>query len=135
MRRRHAGALALIEHWDAAASTREIRARDRVLVLFHASWCPYSRAFLATFEDAEPEANVPFAAVDLRHPMDARWDEHRIATVPTLVYFEHGEELERCDAVRGKGLKARDLDEILDTIAGIEEEPRLPKRMHGPRRA
>jgi hypothetical protein len=105
-----------------------------MLVLFHASWCPYSRAFLSLFERAEPDASVPFAMTDLRHPMDPPWDTHRIDVVPTLAYFEHGEELERVEAVRDKGLTQSDLEELLDTVDALQEEPRLPKRMHGPRR-
>lgn len=89
---------------------------------------------MPTFVGADPGANVPFARADISHPMDPRWDDHSIHTVPTLAYFEHGEELERVEGVRGRGLQLRDLDELLETIHGIEEEPRLPKRMHGPRR-
>lgn len=125
----------MIEDWAAATFDRELRERARILVLYYASWCPFSQAFLPLFEDAEPDANVPFARVDIAHPMDPRWDDRRISTVPTLVYYEHGEELERVDAVRRRGLAKRDLDELLETIDGIEEEPRLPKRMHGPRRS
>lgn len=124
-----------IEEWSADSFARELRSRDRALVLFYASWCPFSRSFMPLFEAAEPEASVPFVRADLRHPMDARWDDHRVHTVPTLVYFEHGEELERCDGIRGRGLSRRDLEEFLETVVGIQEEPVLPKRMHGPRRS
>lgn len=131
---RRAGGTALIEEWPAETFERELRARDRMIVLFHASWCPYSRLFLPEFERAEPDANVPLAKTDLAHPMDPRWDEFRILVVPTLVYFEHGEELERMEAVRHKGLTRRDMEEFLDSVDAIQDEPVLPKRMHGPRR-
>lgn len=105
-----------------------------MLVLFHASWCPFSRALLPLFESAEPEASVPFAKADLRRAMDPRWDEHRVHTVPTLVYFEHGEELERLDGVRRRGISRAEFEEFLAQVEAIQEEPVLPKRMHGPRR-
>lgn len=135
VRRRDAEARPLIEEWGGEAFSRELRSRDRVLVLFHASWCPFSRVFLPLFARAEPEASVPFARADLAHPMDPRWDEHRIHTVPALVYFEHGEELERLEAVRGRGITEGEFERFLDDVHGIQEEPVLPKRMHGPRRA
>lgn len=129
------GAAPLIEEWPSAYVARELAGRERVLVLFHASWCPYSRALMPLLDAAEPEASMPFARVDLGHPMDPRWDEHRVHTVPTLAYFEHGEELERLEAVRGKGLSRRDLEEFLVDVEAIQQEPLLPKRMHGPRRS
>lgn len=124
----------MIEEWSVEAFGRELHARDRALVLYFANWCPYSQAFLPLFDRAEPEATVPLVRADLRHPMDPRWDDHRIHVVPTLVYYEHGEELERLEAVRHKGLTASDLEEFIETVDAIQEEPVLPKRMHGPRR-
>lgn len=125
----------MIEDWPAQAFAAQLAGRERVLVLFHAGWCPFSRTFMPTFEKAEPEANVPFARADLRHPMDARWDAYRVHIVPTLAYYEHGEELERVDGIRHRGLSKRDLDEMLALVDSIQEEPRLPKRMHGLRRS
>lgn len=124
----------MIEEWPRDRFLDELRARDRALVLFYASWCPFSRIFLPQFEAAEPDAPVPFVRADLKHPMDARWDAYGIRAVPTLVYFEHGEEMERVDAVRGSGLTKRDLEDMLEYVAAYEDEPQLPKRMHGPRR-
>lgn len=125
--------MAFVEEWPAARFDAELRARERVLVLFDAAWCALARPFRAAFEAAEPEAPVPFARADLTRK-DARWDRYRILVAPTLVYYEHGEELERIEGVRGHGLLPEDLEEMLETIHAIEEEPRLPKRMHGPRR-
>lgn len=123
----------MIETWPLARFPRELRDRPRVLVLF-AGKGPRSRAFLPVFEGAEPEANVPFALAQIDRLDDPRRREHRVRTLPTLIYFEHGEELERMDGIPGRGLALRDLEELLAQIDAIEEEPLLPKRMHGPRR-
>lgn len=124
-----------MEEWSAAEFEATLADRARTIVLFGASWCAAARAFLPIFERAEPEAVVPFARTDLRRTLDARWERYDIDIVPTLTYFEHGEALERCDGVKGIGLSQRDLDEFMETVANLQEEPRLPKRMHGPRRA
>ena len=125
----------MMDEWSAAEFARELRERDRVLVLFHASWCPFSRIFRPIFEAAEPEASVPFATTDLSESADPRWDDFAIEVVPTLVYFEHGEELERLDGVRGRGISRAEFERFLDDVHAIQEEPVLPKRMHGPRRS
>ena len=124
----------VVDEWPASVFARELREREKVVVLFYGKWCKHSRDFLPLFDAAEPEANVAFVRADLTRD-DARWDAHNIEIVPTLVYFEHGEELERVDGLRGRGLSPSDLEEFLATVDGIQEEPVLPKRMHGPRRS
>lgn len=124
----------MVEAWPARASEALLRERDRVIVLFAGDWCPAARAFAPLFDAAEPEAVVPLARIDLRRALDRRWERYGIEVVPTLVYFEHGEELERCDGVPEHGLTVRDLEEFLETVASIQDEPVLPKRMHGLRR-
>lgn len=124
----------MIEEWPAEGFTRRLLERERIVVFYHAAWCPHSRILLPDVEAAEPEASVPFARADLARARDPRWDEHAIGVVPTLVYYEHGEELERIEALRHKGLTRRDLDEFLEHVENIQEEPTLPRRMHGPRR-
>ena len=116
---------------SASDRARGPRARRR---LFYGRRCPFSRLFLPTFEAAEPGSNVPFVKVGL-YARDERRTSHAIDVTPTLVYFEHGEELERAAGLPLRGLSARDLDEFLALVDNIEEEPRLPKRMHGPRRS
>lgn len=119
----------MTEEWPEEGFADALARADRVLVAYHATWCPFSRAFLPRFEAAEPEASVPFARADLRHPLDPRWDDHGIRVVPTLVYYEKGEELERVEAARGYGLEERDLEIILDLVEALNEEPRpRPKR-------
>jgi thiol-disulfide isomerase/thioredoxin len=119
---------AMSEEMERDGFARELGSRDRSLVLFHARWCPFSRAFLPLFEAAEPESSVPFARADLWHPLDARWDDHAIQVVPTLVYFERGEPLERLDGLRGMGITRGDLEEFLEHVEALQEEPPTPRK-------
>lgn len=118
---------------DVEGFGRELARRDRLLVLYHAGWCPFSRLFLPVFEGAEGESSVPFARVDLRHPLDPRWDDMEIRVVPTLVYYESGEPLERLDGLRRVGITKRDFEEFLEHVEAIQAEPYIPKK-HQPRR-
>lgn len=118
-----------VELWPREGFDALLADRARVVVLFGGALCPLSRAFLPVFEAAEPDANVPLARAALSPRRDARRARYRVDVTPTLAYFEHGEELERCEGVPLRGLSARDLEEFLALVDGLEEEPRLPKRM------
>jgi hypothetical protein len=123
-----------VEIWPPANFDARLVDRARIVVLFGGPRCSLSRAFLPIFETAEPDANVPFAHAVVRARGDARRKRYRIEVTPTLVYFEHGEELERCEGIPAHGLSKRDLEELLSLVDGLEEEPRTPKWMHGIRR-
>ena len=126
----------MTEEWPAEGFGTTLGRADRVVVLYHADWCPFSRIFLPAFDAAEPEASVPFVRANLNHPLDPRWDDHGIRVVPTLVYYEKGEELERADGARGHGLDKGDLEAFLDVVETLNEEvrPRPKKRRPTARR-
>lgn len=113
------------DEWPVEDFAAELGARDRIVMLYYADWCSFSRVFLRAFEAAEPEASVPFARANLRHPTDPRWNDARIAVVPTVVYYEHGEELERVAAKRGFGLSADDFDQFLEAVEDLQEKWRM----------
>lgn len=108
-----------LEGFDAA-----VAAAPRVVVLYYASWCPHSRILLPEFEAADPERDVPFARVDLEASQDPRWDQRGIKLTPTLVYYERGEELERIEARRHEGLPKDEMEDWLDFVERLNEEPR-----------
>jgi thiol-disulfide isomerase/thioredoxin len=120
------------EDWPAEGFARALSQADRVVMLYHADWCPFSRIFLPVFEAAGPESSVPFARADLRHPLDPRWDDQGVRVVPTLVYYEKGEELERVDGVRGHGLDRHDMEAFLDVVETLNEEVRPRPRKRRP---
>ena len=86
----------------------------RALVLFHATWCSYCRAFARVFEEAGTAATdwVPVEVV-LDEDDNPLWDEFGIDVVPTLILFEGGRPAKRVDAHHGIGLTKSDLSRIL----------------------
>lgn len=119
------GRAALTDEWPADGFQAELGARDRVAVLYYADWCPFSRAFLPRFEAAEPEASVPMARANLRDPTDPRWEEARVTVVPTVAYYEHGEELARVEARRGRGLDDAAFEELMASVEDLQEKWRV----------
>ena len=115
----------MTDEWPIDGFQAELAARDRVVMLYYADWCPFSRAFLPTFEAAEPEASVPMARANLHHAADPRWDAMRVHLVPTVSYYEHGEELERVEAKRGRGLDAGAFEEFMEGVEDLQEKWRV----------
>ncbi|MEA3199635.1 MAG: Thioredoxin [Thermoplasmata archaeon] len=118
--------------WDPEGFEARLAREERVVVLFHAGWDELRRAW----EDAAPE--FPYATVraDLSDPADPRREAHDITALPTLVYFEKGEPLDRLDGEPGVGLSARALHDFLEHVEALNEEaepiPRWLKRRRQP---
>lgn len=123
-----------VEEWGGPKLAARLPARERVLVLFDTARAPRAAATMAEYAALEPEAPVPLARVRLAPRGDPRRAAYRIGRVPTLVYFEHGEELERVEALPRLGLSRRDLEEMFALVESLQEEPKLPRRMRGPLR-
>lgn len=89
---------------------------EDAIVMFYADWCGYSRAFTPTFEDRADDLPLPAAAANISSEQDPRWSTRKINTVPTLVAYEDGEEVARVDGRPGVGLKAEDLDRLVEKL-------------------
>lgn len=124
----------MLHEWPADEFSRRLLSTPRVVVCFGARWCPFSSSFLRAFEAADAEHEVPFAVADLSDLDDPRWEEHAVEVVPTLAFFDHGEELDRMAAVREKGLEPRDLDAFLDRVEALEEDDGRRRRTPAYRR-
>ena len=85
-----------------------INAKDKVAVLFYASWCPYSQDFLPIFESYAKDKENNFARI-LTDDEDDLVDEYEIEVVPTVVFFNKGKVSNRLDGVSGVGLGEKQL--------------------------
>lgn len=122
--------------WDADGFETRLAHEDRIVVLFHADWCLASNALRREWEEAAPEFPYLTVRADLTDVRDPRWAQYAIAHVPTLVYFEKGEVLERLDGEAKYGLTARAMHDFLDHVEALNEEqepiPRWLKRRRQP---
>lgn len=118
-----------LEMWSAAEFRARLWSAPRVVILYHAAWSGESRACLDLCAEADAEASVPVVIADLSHPLDPRWDEQDVRVVPTLAYYESGEELERMAGARGYGLDERDVDTFFALVEDLQEEPPVPRKL------
>lgn len=86
------------EDLDAA-----VRSRDKIMVLFYATWCPFSRAFLSTYL-AHASAGEPCYARIVVDDQDDLVERFRIDVFPTVLFFEKGRLVHRLDGVFHRGL-------------------------------
>ena len=89
---------------------------DGVFVLFYASWCPFSQAFLPVFEKHAAGRESEFARVllDGNEPL---FEEHGIAVYPTVLFFKDGKVSKRLDGKHLVGLKENQLADLIVSCA------------------
>ena len=82
--------------------------KDRIFVLFYASWCPFSQRFLPTFERFSKDKSNECAriVVDDKPSLSKKYS---IEVVPTVLFFEKGQLKKRLDGATGKGLSEETL--------------------------
>ena len=82
--------------------------KDRIFVLFYASWCPFSQRFLPIFERFSKDKSDECAmiVVDDKPSLSKKYS---IEVVPTVLFFEKGQLKNRLDGATGKGLSEETL--------------------------
>jgi len=90
-----------------------LRAEERVIALFYASWCPFCKKFLPIFiRNAEGERRQFLSVQDDQESMA---DTYSVNIYPTVLFFEKGVVSRRLDGIPGIGLQERDLIEFVRT--------------------
>lgn len=105
------GADACILLESAEQLDEAVRSRDKLMVLFYASWCPFSQAFLGTYLEHAASGDPCYAriVVDDDDPLVHRFS---IEVYPTLIFFEHGQIARRLDAAFHRGLSQGQLEDF-----------------------
>ena len=87
--------------------------RDKVFVLFYASWCPFSQRFLPIFDKLVQSR--PQSCVCIKTDDNARLCErYSVEVVPTVLFFENGKVAERLDGSAGVGLSEKQLADFVN---------------------
>jgi thiol-disulfide isomerase/thioredoxin len=93
----------------------DLKNKDNAVVLFYATWCPFSQRFLPIFE--EYSRNNPEDCI--RIIVDEEPDiceEYAIDYYPTVIIFKKGKVHKRLDAEPGVGLNKKQLKDITEKL-------------------
>jgi thiol-disulfide isomerase/thioredoxin len=91
----------------------EIEKSESIVALFHASWCPYCRAFRPAFKSTASSSDRDFGEIDISDEKSEYWDKYGISIVPTVIAFCRGEVTARRDGRPHVGLKEPELKNLL----------------------
>ncbi len=80
-----------------------LKSRDKACVLFYASWCPFSRAFLPVFEKHARKHGEGFVKLQADDD-DSACDRYSVSVYPSVIFFENGKAVRRLDGIAGQGL-------------------------------
>lgn len=85
--------------------------KEKVFVLFYASWCPFSQRFLPIFEEYAKGNPHECISVVVDDKPDL-CEKYLIDYYPTVLLFKKGEVYKRLDATPGAGLTKKQLTEL-----------------------
>ncbi|MBW6486794.1 MAG: thioredoxin family protein [Syntrophobacterales bacterium] len=88
-----------------------LTARNRVIALWYASWCPFCRKFLPIFEKHAEDPGHNFLFV--RDDQEILGEKYAVEIVPTVLFFENGAVAKRLDGVAAVGLTEKQLVEFI----------------------
>jgi thioredoxin-like negative regulator of GroEL len=89
-----------------------LRAANRVIALFHASWCPFCVRFLPIFKKHAEGEGRHFVIV--QDDQETIADKYLVKVYPTVLFFENAVVVKRLDGVLGVGLDEKQLAEFIN---------------------
>ncbi|MGZ4857446.1 MAG: thioredoxin family protein [Syntrophales bacterium] len=90
-----------------------LRDTNRVIALFHASWCPFCVRFLPIFKKHAEGEGRHFVSV--QDDQETIADQYSVKVYPTVLFFESGVVSKRLDGVLGVGLNEKQLAEFINS--------------------
>jgi thiol-disulfide isomerase/thioredoxin len=88
-----------------------LKSKEKMFVLFYASWCPFSQKFLPIFKEyarGNPQACME-VMIDFKPDL---CDKYSIDYYPTVLLFKKGDVEKRLDATPGFGLTKKQLADL-----------------------
>jgi thiol-disulfide isomerase/thioredoxin len=91
-----------------------LKSKDKAIVLFYASWCPFSQRFLPVFDKyAKDKADTCLRVVT--DDKASLCEKYSVDVVPTVLLFEKGKVKKRLDGKPGAGLTEKQLTSLTST--------------------
>jgi endoplasmic reticulum resident protein 44 len=83
-----------------------LQSKDKVFILFYASWCPFSLKLLPVFERCAKD-NVQNCLCVKIHDKLNLMNKYSVEVVPTVLLFKNGKVSKRLDVILRKALTER----------------------------
>jgi thioredoxin-like negative regulator of GroEL len=109
----------VIEVTDERDLAKQLKANQKVVALFHSSWCPFCRSFLSVFNKHAQNpgsGSAVFMRVKIDEDENPMWESYSLMAVPSIILFENGEVSQRLDCELGAGLNEKQFVKWLGTI-------------------
>jgi thioredoxin-like negative regulator of GroEL len=90
-----------------------LKSKDRVFVLFYASWCPFSQSFLPKFDNFAREKTQSCLRVKTDDKA-SHSEQYSVDVVPTVLFFENGKLTKRLDGIPGAGLSEKQFADFVN---------------------
>ncbi len=91
-----------------------LKSQSKVIVMFYATWCPYSQKFLPIY--VKCTAKNPFSCIRIAvDDLPELCIKYAIDVYPTVIFFQNGNIAKRLDGMPGAGLTENQLRELLES--------------------
>jgi len=100
---------ALVDNEQGLKDT--LKAKERVIALFFASWCPFCVDFLPVFQNCAEGEGLSFLVV--QDDQETMGDPYAVEVVPTVLFFRNGTVARRLDGTLGVGLNEKMLTDFI----------------------
>ncbi len=95
------------------AFQEKIDNKNKAVVLFYATWCPFSQRFLPIFEEYSKKNPEACLRVIVDEEPDV-CEEYAIEYYPTVILFKNGKVCKRLDSEHGVGLSKKQFEEFTE---------------------
>jgi thiol-disulfide isomerase/thioredoxin len=89
----------------------ELKSKEKAVVLFYATWCPYSQRFLPIFQEYAKNNPQECVSIIIDDKPDL-CEKYEIEYYPTVLMFKKGTVEKRLDATPSLGLTKKQLKDL-----------------------
>jgi thiol-disulfide isomerase/thioredoxin len=105
----------MIEVDNKSDLENHLKKSKSVLALFYASWCPFCRRFLPSFDKNYSKYGFNLVLrVKVDDDDNPLWEKYSIEAVPTVLLFKEGQVCRRLDGRYGYGLSEKQFGDWLE---------------------
>ncbi len=95
-----------------------LKANERAIALFYASWCPFCVDFLPVFQKCAEGEGLGFLVV--QDDQETLGDRYAVEVVPTVLFFRNGKVARTAGRHPGCGPEREAVDQVYSDLCGAK---------------